>query len=98
MRPIPSGPGVDLTASLQFIALLALIGLFLVSALIFWTLGRRRREYTRVRCPVERCQADIVFSLADDGSRVDIEKCSLFGERAVTCKKHCLDFGAAVQA
>jgi hypothetical protein len=98
MSPIPIGPGVDLTASLQFIALLALIGLFVFYGLVFWMLRRSRREYTRLRCPVEHCQANIVFSLADDGSRVDVEKCSLFGERAVTCGKHCLDFGAAVQA
>jgi len=98
MNPIPIGPGVDLTASLQFIGLLALIGLFVTYGVFFWMMARRR-ERTRLHCPVERRSARVVFGLAGDGSRVDVVKCSLFrGRRAITCSKACVGFGPAIQA
>ncbi len=99
MNPIPIGPGVDLTGSLQLLALLALLVVFGGYVLIFWAMGRGSQERVRLRCPVRLRTARVTFELASDGSRADVVGCSIFrGRPAITCGKACLGAAPAVQA
>ena len=97
MNAIPTGPGVDLTVSLQLVALLLLLAVFLIYGVLFAAMGRRR-EHARLECPVELRPARVTFGVAGDGSRVDVVKCSLFRGRPITCSKACVGIGPAIQA
>jgi hypothetical protein len=99
MNPISIGPGVDMTGSLQFLALVALLVVFSGYALIFRAMRHASREQVRLRCPARLRTARVVFELAPDGSRTDVVRCSIFrGRPAITCGKVCLGATPAVQA
>ena len=99
MNPISIGPGVDMTASLQFLTLLALLVVFGMYAFIFWAMRRPPRERMRLHCPARLRTARVVFALDPDGSRTDVVRCSIFrGRPVITCGKVCLGATPAVQA
>ena len=74
-------------------------GLWMVAALavwvgVLWLLTRplvRTRE--RLRCPVTRRMARVVFVRSPEGSRDDVARCSLLVGGAV-CHKQCLEVSA----
>ncbi|HJQ84163.1 MAG TPA: hypothetical protein VKA21_08810 [Candidatus Binatia bacterium] len=67
------------------VALVAWVGvLWLVSRLLF-------RSHARVRCPLGRRMARVVFVRGPDGAREDVERCTLLESGKVThCEKQCL--------
>ena len=103
MNPLPIGPIVDAPAGLvpdghlRLLMLLTIVAVLALSAVFLWAMRRTMRARERLRCPARLSMARVVFSLAPDGSRMDVLKCSLLrGRPVITCGKACL--GAAKAA
>jgi hypothetical protein len=77
----------DLPMIIIVVSLLVLFGVGLLS------LYTPKRERVRLFCPVRLRRVAVRFRLARNGERVDIERCSVFGRRPVTCGKVCLHLG-----
>jgi hypothetical protein len=97
MNPIPQAPPsvpllpngfLDLPVLVIIVSLLVLFGIGLLS------LRSGTRERVRLFCPVRLRRVAVRFRLAPDGRRLDVERCSVFGRRPITCGKVCLHTGA----
>jgi hypothetical protein len=93
MNPIPQAPldspllrngYFDLPVLLIILSLLILFGVGVLS------LRTSRRQGVRLFCPVRLRRVAVLFRLGRDGRRVDVERCSVFGRRPITCGKVCL--------
>jgi hypothetical protein len=77
----------DLPMIVIVVSLLVLFGVGLLS------LRRPTRERVRLFCPVRLRRVGVLFRLGRDGERVDVERCSVFRRRPITCGKVCLHPG-----
>jgi hypothetical protein len=91
MFPLPPGglpyASVPIDGSVRLLGAVVLVALFAAYAMLLWAIriGRTRT----VRCPVDGRTARVLFRVAGDGTRVDVDRCSL-QSIPITCSKRCL--------
>jgi hypothetical protein len=95
MNPVP--PGVFPTGSslpvdgyLHLLLTIGLAALIIVLGIVLWSLVCWKREHACLLCPVRLRWVRAVFRLDDEGRRIDVLRCAVFGRRPITCGKPCL--------
>jgi hypothetical protein len=78
-------------AQLLVMLLTVLMGIVSIIGFVLWAAKHAYEERRRLRCPLQRTMATVLFELAPDGRRTDVLRCSLVGNTSLTrCGKPCL--------
>ena len=51
---------------------------------------RKAARSRKLKCPVRLRPARVLFSVAPNGRRLDVMRCSIFGRRTPSCGKVCI--------
>jgi hypothetical protein len=90
MNPVQV-PSMVSQGQLLMMLLGVLGGILAIVGFVLWAAKHAYEERLRLRCPAELRMASVLFSLAPDGKRKDVLRCSLSRDRPVmTCGKPCL--------
>ena len=88
LEPIVRSPA--LVSAMEILMLIAVVSLAVLFGMLLWNALHQRHERARVRCPVEKRPAQVVFRLAPGGQRTGVLRCSLLGAAQGTCAASCL--------
>src|SRR5262245_29860135 len=72
----------------RFVALIVMVG-------IVWSVLHCNEEPARFLCPVRLRRVRAVFRLDEDGRRIDVLRCNVFGRHSITCGKPCVHTASA---
>jgi hypothetical protein len=95
MNPVPPG-GVFPTGSfpvdgyLHALLVAAVIGFVILVGIVALSVRQWNQERVQLFCPVRLRRVRAVFELDDEGRRIDVLRCSVFGRRPITCGKSCV--------
>jgi hypothetical protein len=95
MQPLPNEGGIPsgtivVNGYLDMIMLITIASLLIIFAMMLWMGWRAGKRRERVSCPVRLRKATITSSMSLTGKRIDVLRCSIFGNRPITCGKACV--------
>ena len=92
MNPIPQTmpPPPIANGFAELVTLVSVLALVVIFALMIWSMWGLMRERVRLLCPIRMRPVRVLFRLDAAGKRLDVERCSVFGRRPITCGKVCM--------
>ena len=94
MNPIPPGvfptDAYSIDGYLHGLMIAGFVALIVMVGIAVWSVFHWNEEPVRFFCPVRLRRVRAVFRLDDDGRRLDVLRCNVFGRRAITCGKPCV--------